>query len=62
MPLEDGGCCLVLTTDGGKAGLNDGTGGITLGCPLDLAGILAGIGVDRGMEGEPVEERLGPWP
>jgi hypothetical protein len=55
-------CCLVLATEGGNGGLNCGTGGITLGCPLDLADALAGIDAGRETEGEPIEgARLGPY-
>ena len=55
-------CCPVLATEGGNGGLNCGTGGITLGCPLDLAGPLAGIGAGRETDREPIEGALlGPY-
>ena len=54
-------CCPELTTDGGRGGLKFGTGGITLGCPPVLAGVLAGIGAGRETEGElPEGALLGP--
>ena len=55
-------CCPALTIDGGKGGLKLGTGGITLGCPLGLAGALAGIGAGRETEGGRAEGALlGPY-
>ena len=51
-------CCPALTTDGGKAGLKLGTGGITLGCALGLAGALPGIEAGRETDGERTEGAL----
>ena len=55
-------CFPALTTEGGKGGLKLGTGGITLGCPLGLAGARAGIEAGRETEGERAEGALlGPY-
>ena len=56
------GNCLVLATEGGNAGLNFGTGGITFGCTFELVGVLAGMGEDLDIEGAPREGALlGPY-